>query len=140
MFVNSQIQSSTTDIASFFSDDFFSSSIIYALPNISTESFIMSYLAREDLIAASHYQISTMFGLILLSVGATVEKEGDSVKTVEGFEPLTEIQLKDLTEVLGSQKVTVEANTLTSRDISTERRPDVKVYKYNSSRKFTSTD
>lgn len=135
MYTLSQNITGTRDITGYFSDDIFNSSIVYQLPRIGTVEHKMSYLSREDLISQSAYSNSLLLGLVMLSVGSTidVDSEGELVVSDE-FKPLETINLKSLEEVRASQLVTVSKNTITIKETNPERSPDYEWYIYKSKR------
>lgn len=136
MFVCSQSLSGTSDIVEMFSDDLFDSAVIYQLsstPNLEVET---NYRVREDLLAEQVYGRSSLMGLVLLSVGETVQKVDDSIATVKGFEPQSVILIKDPSKLVEAQLVNVESNTLSQKEINKVRRPNVEHFKLNSVGKF----
>ena len=125
---------STTDMANFFSDDFYNSAVIYQFPRTEEITVTLSYLMREDLIAQRVYGDCDLLGFVLLSLGETCHMEGDSV--VKDFSPLQTVHLRDSSELSDSLSMTVKANTLTdkSRSPDTWQAQEELRYEYSSGR------
>ena len=129
----------TKDIASLFEEgDFYNSAVIYNLPRMDSSDYTMSYLSREDLVAQQNYGVSTLLGIVLLSVGETCHIEDDTI--VRDKEPLEVIQLKNYDDLEDSLSVSVNSNELTSKDIAkTSWQNQEGQYVYNN-RGFVSQD
>lgn len=141
MYVLSQNLSGSADISSYFSDDFFNSSIIYQFSRINSDHYVMTYKTREDLISRDFYLNPNYLGLVFMSVGPTIYKKDSKIIIPEEFEPLNEISLKDLQELRSSQLLSVASNPMTSKEINPLRNPGKKVYEYKSStRRFKPTN
>lgn len=131
--------SKVKDVASLFDpSDFYNSAVVYNLPRCSDVIYTMSYLTREDLVSTNVYGLPSQMGLILLSHGQTCHMEGGSL--VRDDLPLSDISVKRYTELESLISVSVNSNSLTTKDISkTSSKAQEVQYAYNGGR-FEVTD
>jgi len=137
MFENEEILSNS-DISFLYDSDFYNSSIIYKLPNISLDNFKTDYLCREDLISSDNYGDTDIgLGLTILSLYELIKDEEltkDKTGTYlisNGLKPFNDVTLFNSSEVSNSQSDIVQKNELTDIDINRVRRPDKEEYVYD---------